>query len=550
MISKTLILACFFAGIVSAASRGRTLGAATSRSSLDARNEPCQLSNNVDLVYADYSNDAGATAYGAKVRVLSDRPILVLEEMEDWVSALECSSSTIILSKHAAAASEVFDNLHGLVGGHVITSHSGCNAEHERLPYRVVAVEDNTPDTVSLSVIPATWKDSFKSIKVQFGYTTEGHELRAHSEVRRRLQARQSDPTDVVNAVPTLTAPTPSDLPDSDNTTGSVDLSASLTNKPIPLPSEIPIQLTCLDCRTFGSIDYSFGDFSIDHDLDITGTATVTAQGFGAHVNISAELKQSDNFLTPLIPGLALDSGIHIPGLGKASLTIGPFIAGGYDYNGSLAITSYGFDMRVPDGSQLVLDVGNFSNSDITGLSDTTVTALPLNAEVEISTLNAWLALRSTIAASFEVDVDIASAAGGAGVYVDTPIIIVNATNVTGVGANCEPMDKGLDHAIDIDYITSWNFGAYIYANATLLGDDSSWDPKPYYSNGDPKPLPKQCLGFADNQYINASVALQNMQAAENMASRPESAGFRAAQPILGVCVGVLGAVAVVMLWL
>lgn len=89
--------------------------------------------------------------------------------------------------------------------------------------------------------------------------------------------------------------------------------------------------------------------------------------------------------------------------------------------------------------------------------------ALPLNADVEIDTLNAWVALRSTIAANFEFDAVLVSGQGGAGVYVDTPIIIVNATKKTGVGADCQPVDdKGLDNALSVDYTTSWNFGAYI----------------------------------------------------------------------------------------
>lgn len=215
---------------------------------------------------------------------------------------------------------------------------------------RVIAVEETSSREVLLSVVPATWDESFKKMKVQLGYTTESHELRAHSEIRRRLQRRLSNSTDVVNAIPTLPAPDPNNLPDPDDTAGSVNLTAAITNKPIPLPDDIPIQLTCLDCRTFGFIDYSFGDFDIDHDDDgfhLTGSATITAQGLGALVNVSADIKESYTFLTPLLNAIAIDSSIHIPGLGKAGLTIGPFIAGGYDLNGSLAIESYGFQMRV-----------------------------------------------------------------------------------------------------------------------------------------------------------------------------------------------------------
>lgn len=72
------------------------------------------------------------------MKVISDKPILVLEHMEHQLSTVKCSSGSIYLSKCDALGSEGFDDLHELVGGHVITSHPGCNAEHERLPYGLV----------------------------------------------------------------------------------------------------------------------------------------------------------------------------------------------------------------------------------------------------------------------------------------------------------------------------------------------------------------------------------------------------------------------------
>ena len=64
----------------------------------------------------------------------------LLEQMDDWLSAINCSSGSITLYKHTDLDFAMFDDLHELAGGHVITSHSGCNAEHERLPYRSVGI--------------------------------------------------------------------------------------------------------------------------------------------------------------------------------------------------------------------------------------------------------------------------------------------------------------------------------------------------------------------------------------------------------------------------
>ena len=88
------------------------------------------------------SNPRGVTTYAAKCHIESKNPILVLEDIEDWWTSVQCTSTTLTLSKAAKTDEKMLQELHNLVGGHIITSHPGsnCNDKHERRAYKYVAV--------------------------------------------------------------------------------------------------------------------------------------------------------------------------------------------------------------------------------------------------------------------------------------------------------------------------------------------------------------------------------------------------------------------------
>jgi len=76
------------------------------------------------------------SSFFSSVFVESANPILPLEDIEHHLERIECSQSNIDLhfvSRDSfSRAKYVYANL---VGGHVVTSHWGCNEAGERVPY-------------------------------------------------------------------------------------------------------------------------------------------------------------------------------------------------------------------------------------------------------------------------------------------------------------------------------------------------------------------------------------------------------------------------------
>ena len=299
-------------------------------------------------------NADGATTYAAQVRLTSTRPIIVLEDFEHVLSAVDCTPDSIRLSQPDAAPRSL-DEIHALEGGHIITSHFGCNKPGERQPYRIVAVEDNSDSVLSLSVVPVKWKASFDSLEVEVGYSTTAHDLRTHDKLfRRRIKPRQ-----VAAAYPffNLSMPPPLTVPaltaSASGSSYSFDVGHSLINTkigPFQFPNsqtEVPLQIGCVNCTSFGTVDLSFGKFRFSDTDGVSGQATVSATGLGAHVELSTSLSKSWQFTWPFYE-LQASHPFKIAGMLSINLGYADEIAGGYTLNGSVGMT-YGFDMRVSE---------------------------------------------------------------------------------------------------------------------------------------------------------------------------------------------------------
>jgi hypothetical protein len=157
------------------------------------------------------------------------------------------------------------------------------------------------------------FEDAFHSVKVRFGHTSERHIFRS-SELRRRQQpgvfaavesTTVSDSTGATNVI-ALEAPTA--------TAAFYNLSGQVFNQSIqvlPIVSlGLPIAFSCDNCSSYGTLEVTNGDFDIDlknvlhdrHGLGFIndGFVELLAQGFGAHVELSASPSLSGSFNVPL----------------------------------------------------------------------------------------------------------------------------------------------------------------------------------------------------------------------------------------------------------
>ena len=108
-----------------------------------------------------------------------------------------------------------------------------------------------------------------------------------------------------VIALPSLTVTVPTTT--STASVNSLNLNHSLTDKQL-LPSNSSLQITCTDCSTYGSLNFSFTEFKVDVDLDETfqgdltmgdifkgGETSVVAIGLGAHIELYLDIPRSGN---------------------------------------------------------------------------------------------------------------------------------------------------------------------------------------------------------------------------------------------------------------
>ena len=174
--------------------------------------------------------------------------------------------------------------------------------------FRIGIVEMNEDDSVfMLHTERTTWKGSFSSVHIQMYHTNESHAFRPHEDLRRRQGASAAS---TLVDLPTLTVPVPTAT--STASTNQLNLDHALINQAL-LPANSPIQVTCKNCSTFGTIDFSFANFELlpnlteisqeginFSDIFTGGEATVVANGLGAHVELLTNISRSDNFQLPL----------------------------------------------------------------------------------------------------------------------------------------------------------------------------------------------------------------------------------------------------------
>ncbi|KAF2807985.1 uncharacterized protein BDZ99DRAFT_500259 [Mytilinidion resinicola] len=414
----------------------RQLRAVSKKADLISRDQRIQRRFTADLRYAEAENQYGdSSAFVSSVQIKSEAPILVLEDIEQFLSHIRCTESTIELRFDSPKDAEATKHAcHHENGAFAVTSHFTCNAEGERSIFKVhgLTVSEDGSSLV-MEVTRTPFKEAFRTFEIEFGHTNEPHLFRRHDRVLRRespssatteshavqtvhtTSTRLHTLTSTITSAPNITAIPSLVVPStaaSTATSAVIDLSfqeldttfPTIPNNPL---SQLPFTIGCKNCTTHGFLVLSSGKFTFDFnvldgdggafDIIQAGTIELQLNSFFAHVELSSQPSHSAAFQHSLFTAPVV--GFVIPGIGQAGIVFEAVVAIEFAINGAVELT-YGFDLETPTGSSIKVNFGNLTQSNMKGLVPTT-TLLPFTFNTTDVSLSVTAAFRPTIPISF-----------------------------------------------------------------------------------------------------------------------------------------------------
>ncbi|KAF9696639.1 hypothetical protein EKO04_005347 [Ascochyta lentis] len=372
----------------------------------------------------------GRETFASSVKVGSKKPILNLEEIEHHLQDVQCGDDRMKL--HFVDASSARDARaachggHGGLGGLIITSHESCNRDGERAVYRIDDVSYAEEGVaLDLAVTEALWQDAFDNLDINFGHSRYDHIYRRHSDFLRARRKRQDDltieiPTNTPENVTDVTFDLTSEL--IDTTFSATDFLTGIENF-VPVPGvavpDLPIEIGCKNCSTRGQIILTQGAIKIDtKQIDLVpdifeggddgkeinsvitgGYMDLAVTGVGARLEMFARPINSGSYEIALFPLPVL--GFVIPGIGQAGASFEPKISVDFEIDGKLAV-NYGIDVAILDGAGIKVELGDLTNTTITGIKGATLKALPFTSNVTDVDLSLSLAFTPTIPIGFD----------------------------------------------------------------------------------------------------------------------------------------------------
>ncbi|KAI9718259.1 MAG: hypothetical protein M1812_004249 [Candelaria pacifica] len=443
----------------------RRLTAVTRRSSIQSRSGCFRPKHDHELHYVDEETLGTSSPFAAQMKVKSKYPTLALEDIDPHVEGIQCSKTTVTLSFGSrpmleaakAAWSEHTEFL-------IISSHVGCNEDGERTPYVVSRVHFiEASSTAELSIIPIAWQDTFHAMTVDFGSSANDYTfdaLRRHDTLHRRqaasllLKMATSTTSGVTFSRAYPTAPA--------TATPAMSVNGSLTSQVIGkqiYPPDVPfadevvppgITVSCKNCSVGGGLQLSQGSFSMSQtngtsnssqnfmQFFTSGYVQVITQNLTAHVDLNTIAEPTitlQNF-TAHLPTIPL-TPFQIPGIAVVGPSIDPQIIGSIKLGSKLDFT-YGFDLSIPDGSSVTLDIGSITNTTTQGFERSKITPLPFQASTGEVALNFSIGFRPELL----LGINLLQGRGkaGAGVFFDLPKLVVEVSQVTSSDKNCTPI--------------------------------------------------------------------------------------------------------------
>ncbi|KAF2400864.1 hypothetical protein EJ06DRAFT_556361 [Trichodelitschia bisporula] len=483
----------FFDGLDWQVLEGRQLRPAANLGQVLRRGNDIRLNRDAELVFAEYENGHGQDVFASTVRVsCHHKTVLVLEELEHLFREISCSTTAIEIT---FASREIFDvaRTHWIGNEMVIvTSQPGCNLDGERAVYKTYGLAFSSEGSrVLMWTTPSSFKESFDSISVDFGYTSARHSFGRHRDLARRAivshpaESSSRNPSSSVTSATTSATTTvstvssvsravvipasPSPLPLNRTLHFNLSSQAIDTKLPLIIP-EINATTKCKNCTTSGSLELVAGNFVLN-TTNLTAPASVIQSG-------TVELKMTDGFRahlefkTTVAPKVqfSLDlftvpvQGFTIPGLGRAGLNFVAGVTTVFDLDGGIEMT-YGMEVDVPRNSSLILDVGKLSNSGSQGFNNTQINSLPLNLNASFTgSAQTSLVPRVPLGFSFFNDEVVAEVSA---------LLHLPALNLTVrrplEKSTCFPyaMDKTREAALDASFALALD--AHILVNAPAL---------------------------------------------------------------------------------
>ncbi|KAB8261230.1 hypothetical protein BDV32DRAFT_121925 [Aspergillus pseudonomiae] len=311
----------------------------------------------------------------------------------------------------------------------------------------------------TLEKVKSDWHDASHSTSVSFSHR---HRSRIQKRTYTLHQKRQQDSTGAPTttkvvgegsapsisfpAAPTATTGLPS--------TATKSLDKHYIDQKI-FPPDTPaadmfipqgVTVTCKNCTLQGDIEITRGSFNISgNTIKDTiaffddGALEIISNGLYAQIELGLDLSLSQSLasLNISLPTIPL-TPFEIPGV----VAFGPLIQPDLSLSVNMVEKigfSYGFNLSVPDNSNIKINMGEPGNSSISGFDKTKVHAL----EFESTSALASLIFSVTFTPQILLGVSTAKGlvSGGVGAFVNLPKVSVNATQLSHVSEKCEPVN-------------------------------------------------------------------------------------------------------------
>ncbi|GME35035.1 gpi anchored protein [Neofusicoccum parvum] len=377
--------------------------------------ESIALAHTAELIYVHDNTNSHELAFTSRITIHSLAPILVLEDLDSQLDEVSCTDGNIKIHFRNADDFEAAKlHLYSLIGGRIITSHSGRIDEGARAPFLIDSLAFSYHDAyITFHATEASWGESFDRIDIDFSHTDQSHELLKHSHLHRTVAATKPTkvpehdtegpkPTDSSDSyresgnifitptssehassashfvIPDVSIiPTSTDLPDSitidlnkENWQEELSLKAA-AEEVIPWASHSPVDITveCVDCHTKGSLVLSQGNWSFptlkslqnnNTKLINSGSNHIELQVFSAHIELRLTPTLSGSLSYELFAIPIPAAGFAIPGLGRAGLLFKPELYLDWTTSANLSLT-FGFDVTLPAPARLHVDFGDAS---------------------------------------------------------------------------------------------------------------------------------------------------------------------------------------------
>ncbi|OGM41199.1 hypothetical protein ABOM_009575 [Aspergillus bombycis] len=403
--------------------------------------------------------DGTEYVFATTLNVASQHPILALEALDADINDMSCSDSKIQLSIGSATRTEALkQELEAVSDFVVVTSHAGCDLEGERSIHRVTKTTvDLARQVFTLEKVKSDWHDASHSTSVSFSHRHRSRiQKRTYTLHQKRQQESTSAPTTTKvvgeGSAPSISFPAAPTATTGLPSTATKSLDKHYIDQKIFPPdtpaADIPqgVTVTCKNCTLQGDIEITRGSFNISgNTIKDTiaffddGALEIISNGLYAQVELGLDLSLSQSLasLNISLPTIPL-TPFEIPGV----VAFGPLIQPDLSLSVNMVEKigfSYGFNLSVPDNSNIKINMSEPGNSSISGFDKTKVHAL----EFESTSAPASLIFSVTFTPQILLGVSTAKGlvSGGVGAFVNLPKVSVNATQLSHVSEKCEPVD-------------------------------------------------------------------------------------------------------------